>query len=429
MRVIADHDLDSMGVAGTFVGSLQQGIGAAADLKVLDKRVHAHIDPAPSSTSRTTCWCGAVSTEDPDAIVVGLTAALDIGLAGSVAFTKLDKETFAFIDGATVRADGNVVLQRGEQHASSAPTAGAGALGLTGGVGVSGSLLMKADDTRAYITGSGRGRTRWRSATRSRSSPGRRTRRATARPAARAASLLSATNQDVADPIAVGGAVGLLAAVAGSGAGAITDNHVAAYIDGEAQVNQDDAGALAAAGGRVCSPGTTPSCAATEGAISAALLAAASATFDYARRRQEHRGLHRRHARRSIRAPTSRSSRARPRTSARSAARPQLGFALVSGTLVGAVQTIVAETRAGTQRGSRVTAAGDVVVVRRQRQRDRGHRGLPDAHAAESRVRADPDRRERRRRQDRGVRRRRGRRERAGRDGAVATTAPRPPRR
>ncbi len=358
VSVIADHDLDSMGVAGTFVGSLQQGIGAAADLKVLDKRVHAHIDPGAVVDVQNDALVRAVSTEDPDAIVVGLTAALDFGLAGSVAFTKLDKETFAFIDGATVRADGNVVLSA-ESSTQFFPTAGAGAIGLTAGVGVSGSLLMKADDTRAYITGAAvvnalAIRDSVEIFTGQKDAQGNRANRS-----ARGV-LLNATNHDVADPVAFGGAVGELAAVAGSGAGTITENHVAAYIDGEALVNLDDAGATELQEVALLAWDDTE-LRSTEGAISAALLAAASATFDYAsigKKTEAYIG-----GTAQVDSRTNVEILARSTEDIRSVGgSSQLGFALVSGTLVGAVQTIAAETRAGTQRGSRVTAAGNVVA-------------------------------------------------------------------
>jgi hypothetical protein len=149
--VLANHFVDSMGVAGTVVGSLQTGVGAAADLKQFNKRVKAHIDGPKLIDVQDDVTVDAVSHEHLDAVVVGLAASLEASLAGSVAYADLKKQTFAYIDDGRVLADDNVVI-RADSHTQFDPEAGAGAVALGGGVGFSGSLLQKADDTRAYIT-------------------------------------------------------------------------------------------------------------------------------------------------------------------------------------------------------------------------------------------------------------------------------------
>ena len=359
VTVRADHSTDAFGVAGSFAGSLQQGVGAAGDVKLLDKRVHAHIDPDAMISVQDDVLVDAISHEHPDALVAGLGAALDLGVGGSVAFTKLDKETFAFIDGATVRADGNVLL-RADSFTQFDPIAGAGAIGLAAGVGASGSLLMKADDTRAYITGGAvvdalATKDEVQVYTGERDGQGNRTTRNVRGVA------LSATNFDDVDPLAVGGAVALLAAVAGSGAGTITDNHVAAYIDAGSQVNQNDVGAAAAQLVHLMAWDDT-NLRSAEGVISVGLLAAASATFDFAdlgKNTEAYIGENAQVDSNSdveIRAHSTEDVRSIGGSSA-------LGFALVSGTLVGASQTISAETRAYTQRGARVRATDEVIVA------------------------------------------------------------------
>src|SRR5262249_55053481 len=129
VTVRAEHFTDSLGVAGSYAGSLQQGVGAAADLKVFNKRVHANIDPEASVSVQNNVVVEAVSHEHPDAIVAGLGEALHVGLAGAVAYTQLHKETFAYINGATVLADGNVLV-RADSFTQFDPRAGAKAVGL-----------------------------------------------------------------------------------------------------------------------------------------------------------------------------------------------------------------------------------------------------------------------------------------------------------
>jgi hypothetical protein len=126
-------------------------------------------------------------------------------------------------------------------------------------------------------------------------------------------------------------------------------------------VNQDDAGASASQEVALIAWDDTV-LRSEEGAISAALLVAASATFDFAdlgKNTEAYIG--------GTAAVDSRSDIeliARSTEDVRSiGGSSQAGLALVTGTLVGAVQTIAAETRAGTQRGSRATAEGNVIVT------------------------------------------------------------------
>ncbi len=358
VTVRAEHFTDSLGVAGSFAGSLQQGFGAAADLKVFNKRVHAHIDPGATVSVQNDVVVEAVSHEHPDAIVAGLGVGLHVGLAGSVAYTELNKETFAFIDGATVLADGNVLV-RADSFTRFDPRTGATAVGLTAGVGVSGSLLMKADDTRAYITGGAvvdalaRGDA-IQVYTGEKVGDDRETK-------AVKGVAVSATNLDETDPVASGGAVSDLLAVAGSGAGVILDNHVAAYVDAGAQVNEHDAGASAEQTVYVFAWDDTE-VQGEEGAVTSALLAAASATFHYAKLGKNTEAYIGENVRVDsntdveILAHSTEDVRAIGGSSA-------IGLALVSGTFVGALQSTAAETRASTRKGSRVRAAGKVKVA------------------------------------------------------------------
>src|SRR5262249_53739174 len=149
-------------------------------------------------------------------------------------------QTYAYIDGGRVLADDNIVINA-DSFTQFDPEAGGFDVSLGVAVGVAGSLLMKADDTRAFITNG---------AMVDAKAMGDAVQVYTGekvlgiripRPVKGVA--LTATNLDETDAISVGGAVGLGLAVAGSGNGIVLKNHVAAYIDAGAKVNKDDAGA------------------------------------------------------------------------------------------------------------------------------------------------------------------------------------------
>jgi hypothetical protein len=259
-------------------GAVGLGVAdAAVRADVLSKTVQAHIDPGAKVHAFKDVVINAVSKDDPQALEVslGLSAATAAAAATGVAF---DEHTRAFIDGATVRADGNVLLTA-ESTSPYSPLACVGSLGLVGDVSLAGTLFFKAADTRAYITGGARVDARALGAsaavltgTKTNGVPDTRSIRGVS---------LTAANFDDFEPLtgAVGG--GGIAAAAGSGIATILNNHVAAYIDAGSRVNQNAKGS---------GPGQLVNLLAwddthtrgLQGDVGAALVAGVSATFDFA---------------------------------------------------------------------------------------------------------------------------------------------------
>ena len=119
--------------------------------------------PGPTSAPVKDVVIDATSTDTPQAFAAGLGLGVAAVSAAATA-VALNENTWAFINGATVQADANVLLSA-DSTSSYDPLAATGSLGLIGGIGVSGTLFYKAENAQAYITGG---------AERRRAGPGRR---------------------------------------------------------------------------------------------------------------------------------------------------------------------------------------------------------------------------------------------------------------
>ncbi len=154
VQVHAEEDTNSITVAGAFAGSLEIGVGAAADVQVLNRTVKAHIDPSANVDAGNNIVLSAVAPEKIIAVAAGLGVGGDIaGIAGSATVFTLTNDTEAFIGfGADVSAEGSVSLSALSDR-SFIPTAGALALsvGEGGAIGASDSTLVAHDTTLAYI--------------------------------------------------------------------------------------------------------------------------------------------------------------------------------------------------------------------------------------------------------------------------------------
>jgi len=362
VRVVAEHYTDSLGVAGVFAGSLHQGLGAAGDAKLFTKRVLAHISGAASISVPNDVVVKAISHETPPfpcSLVAGTGIGIELGIAGSLAFMKLDKMTYAYIEGATVLASGNVVVTA-DSRTEYAPLTGADALGVLGGIGFSGSLLMKSDDTRVYITADAEVNALAQAGvisvyTGEKNSLGARLTRDVK------GVVVSATNADVVIPHARGGAAALGVSVAGSAAAVITDNHVAAYITGGALVNQGDAGALPDQCVSLFAWDDTVIIGVEEDLSTASLEMAIDATFnlaDLAKNTEAYVG-----SGAKVGANGDVEIKADSTEDVRSIGGVDPGCALAAGGFVGAVHKIGGTTRAFTEPGSEVTADNQVAVL------------------------------------------------------------------
>jgi hypothetical protein len=238
VEVRAKHQTATLGVAGAFGGALQTGIGAAVQADILAKTVRSRLDPGADVRARNDVLVEAISHETLASAVGGLGGGFGLGVAGSVAFAKLDKHTEALVDGAKVVAGGNVVVWADSQSVFQ-PTAGAAGLGLGGGIGAAGAVFLKADETQARITGTANvtalaqrepvpAFTGTRDDTQVRETRD-----------VRGVAVI-ATNTDDLDPIALGAAAGFGMGIAGSVTAYLIDNVVEASIEQGAVVNRED---------------------------------------------------------------------------------------------------------------------------------------------------------------------------------------------
>ena len=240
----ATHHTDALALGGAHLANAPpSGVGAALGAGVFDKRVKAHVDGNTVVRAWNDVVIEAVSTETPDAIVAGSGQGLDLAVAGSVAYLGLDKETWAYVDGgdrdntagAAVTAEGNVVVSA-TSDSEFRPTVGARSVGLTSGIGVSGSLFNKTDNTRAFITGNAQVDAH---AQRGMVAVINGQRETDGTPSTQSVQgvAVTAVNFDTLDPTVAAGADAVGLAIAASASGTILNNHVAAFIDDGARVN------------------------------------------------------------------------------------------------------------------------------------------------------------------------------------------------
>ncbi len=250
-------------------------VNAAIRADVLGKTVEAHVDPGGNIQASGDVTISAVSNDNPEALQpsLGLAAATVSAAATAAAFNE---HTWAFINGATVKSNANVLLTAGSTIAYD-PLAATGTLGLLAGVGVSGTLFYEAEDTQAYITGGANVNALALGAA-DNVLTGTETNGVHNTRAIRGVSL-TATNFADFQPLAgsIGG--GLIAAAQGSGIATVLNNHVVAYI-GSAKVNQNDAGSASSQLVNLLAWDDTH-VAGIQGTLGAALVAGVSATLDF----------------------------------------------------------------------------------------------------------------------------------------------------
>ncbi|HEY4635035.1 MAG TPA: hypothetical protein VIG92_00610, partial [Rhodospirillales bacterium] len=235
VRVHAEHQTDTFGMAGSFAGAGSVGIGAALDAELLTKKVFAYVGPSASVNVRNDLVVEAISREMIDSVIGGIAGAFDLGIAGSVALAKLTKQTYAYIDGANAVADGNVLLWADSDSTFHSLTGAAG-FGVLFGVGISAGVFIKNDDTRAFIRGeaditANGSRDAAEVFTGERSLGGNRVTRMIH------GLSLTATSREVLRPLAVGGALAGGAGIAGSATVADLTKSTWAYIEASALVH------------------------------------------------------------------------------------------------------------------------------------------------------------------------------------------------
>ncbi len=150
--VSAEHETVTIGVAGSLTGAVGATVGAAGDIELLKKSVKAWVGPGAIVLSPDDVVIDAYTEDTMLSLVAGIGGAIGLAIAGSVALLSMDVTTQAFVDGGTVAAQGNVVIQSHSEFDANA-LVGAAALGFAGGIGASAAIVLHADHTEAFITG------------------------------------------------------------------------------------------------------------------------------------------------------------------------------------------------------------------------------------------------------------------------------------
>ncbi len=342
-------------MGAVIAGNVATGtVDAAVRADILDKTVEAQIDAGGNVSALNDVVVNAISNDSDQAVSTGLGigAAAVAAAATGVAFNE---NTWAFITGATVRSDANVLLWA-DSTSNYDPIAATGSLGLIGAIGVSGTLFYKAENAQAYITGGAAVDALAQGAadtvdtgTETGGVPNTRTIRGVS---------VTATNFDNFKPLAgaIGG--GLIAAAQGSGIVTIINNHVSAYIAGAAKVNQNDAGATANQLVNLLAWDNTTT-AALQGTVGAALGVGVSATLDYTlivKNTQAYIG-----AGALVSSNTNVEIRANSNETLNSFAGSFNLGGLLSAAAAGSIHTIQDQTLAHTDAGAVITAKGSVL--------------------------------------------------------------------
>jgi hypothetical protein len=226
------------GTGGLAAGGTAAAGAALATNKIADT-VTAYIDSSTVSASAGDVRVEAASTPTVDAGTVGGAASLEVAVAGSITVSIIDDTTQAYISGATtqVTADGNVVVSAFQDLHVGTGSGGFSGAG-SAAVGLANSTVTTDDVTEAYIgtgvTAIGRGNgAAYQAYTGKKDSSG-----APITEDFHGVSVTSVSFQDVLS-LAVGGAGGGTAGIAGSATVEVLNETSKAHVDAGAQINVD----------------------------------------------------------------------------------------------------------------------------------------------------------------------------------------------
>ncbi|MCA9185640.1 MAG: VCBS repeat-containing protein, partial [Planctomycetales bacterium] len=234
LHVTAVHDTNTLGFAGGFGGAFRLGVGAAGDGQLFDKTTRAYVSGGADIAVRDDVVVDASSHDTSESTAVGIGAALELGIAGSVSMVSQDTTTHAYIENAKIDANGNVIVQT-ESDANIDTFVGAEGLGLLGGVGLSASIIPHSDRTESWI---GEGATILARGLRD-SSPVRTETRGITRPLRGVA--VTANSYEEIHPITIGASASLLLGLAGSVNVTVLDETTRAFIGAGSQVDRFEA--------------------------------------------------------------------------------------------------------------------------------------------------------------------------------------------
>ncbi|MCB1963628.1 MAG: leukotoxin LktA family filamentous adhesin [Rhodocyclaceae bacterium] len=147
--VRASDETTLLGVAGAVAFGGRGGVGAGADVGLIDKTTTASV--AGNVKANDTVTIEARSAEDITSVAASLSAGGSAGIAGSASVYTVDVTTQSEIaDGATVHSDGNVIVSADDANEIDM-IAGNGAFGGTAGVGASAAVAILTKTVTARV--------------------------------------------------------------------------------------------------------------------------------------------------------------------------------------------------------------------------------------------------------------------------------------
>ncbi|MCK9258828.1 MAG: leukotoxin LktA family filamentous adhesin [Azoarcus sp.] len=149
VTVRAADETTLLGVAGAVAFGGKGGVGAGADVGLIDKTTTASM--AGNVKANDTVTVEARSEEDITSVAASLSAGGSAGIAGSASVYVVDVATKGEIaDGATVHSDGNVIVSADDDNEIDM-IAGNGAFGGSAGVGASAAVAVLTKTTIARV--------------------------------------------------------------------------------------------------------------------------------------------------------------------------------------------------------------------------------------------------------------------------------------
>ena len=149
--VRATDSTQLLGVAGAVAFGGKAGVGAGADVAVIDKQTQALVASGAVVNAKDTVTLEARGTEDLRSVAASLAAGGSAGVAGSASVYTLTTSTVSEIgNAAVVRSDGNVVVSA-DSATELDQIAGNGAFGGSAGVGASVAVSIIDKTTLARV--------------------------------------------------------------------------------------------------------------------------------------------------------------------------------------------------------------------------------------------------------------------------------------
>ncbi|MCB1953017.1 MAG: leukotoxin LktA family filamentous adhesin, partial [Rhodocyclaceae bacterium] len=149
VTVRASDETTLLGVAGAVAFGGSGGVGAGADVGLIDKTTTASV--AGNVKANDTVTIDARSAEDITSVAASLSVGGSAGIAGSASVYVVDVTTKGEIaDGATVHSDGNVIVSADDDNEIDM-IAGNGAFGGSAGVGASAAVAILTKTVTARV--------------------------------------------------------------------------------------------------------------------------------------------------------------------------------------------------------------------------------------------------------------------------------------